>query len=162
MFLATCVRAGGRRSQNDSLATLLARLEGILGPVPRWMVHKGRYAHRYYTRRCAGAAVEAGRRSPTRRARADPTMHWRVTALVRRAFLRCVCSGQLYEKNAATERYELLTPKRTSLRHRVPDADPGLLHFISYLLHVDPHKRPTALQALQHPWIAQAQYDDLA
>jgi hypothetical protein len=36
--------------QNDSLATLLARLEGILGSVPRWMLRKGRYAHRFYTR----------------------------------------------------------------------------------------------------------------
>lgn len=37
--------------QNDSLSTLLARLEGILGPMPEWMVQKGRYAHRFYTRR---------------------------------------------------------------------------------------------------------------
>jgi len=37
--------------QNDSLATLLARLEGILGPVPEWMVQKGRYSSRFYTRR---------------------------------------------------------------------------------------------------------------
>jgi hypothetical protein len=37
-------------SQNDSLATLLARLEGILGPLPGWMVAQGRYSNRYYTR----------------------------------------------------------------------------------------------------------------
>lgn len=36
--------------QNDSLATLLARLEGILGPLPNWMVVQGRYSNRYYTR----------------------------------------------------------------------------------------------------------------
>jgi hypothetical protein len=36
--------------QNDSLATLLARLEGILGPLPSWMVAQGRYSNRYYTR----------------------------------------------------------------------------------------------------------------
>ena len=36
--------------QNDSLATLLARLEGILGPLPGSMVARGRYSHRYYTR----------------------------------------------------------------------------------------------------------------
>jgi dual specificity tyrosine-phosphorylation-regulated kinase 2/3/4 len=63
--------------QNDSLPTLLARLEGILGPLPEWMLSRGRYAHRFYTR-----------------------------------------SGQLYERSAATQRYELLMPKRTSLRHR--------------------------------------------
>ena len=38
------------RAQNESLATLLARLEGILGLVPRWMVRRGRYSHRFYTR----------------------------------------------------------------------------------------------------------------
>ncbi len=36
--------------QNDSLATLLARLEGILGMVPRWMVKQV----------CGGAALAAG------------------------------------------------------------------------------------------------------
>jgi hypothetical protein len=33
-------------TQNDSLATLLARLEGILGPLPGFMVGQGRYSHR--------------------------------------------------------------------------------------------------------------------
>jgi hypothetical protein len=36
--------------QNDSLATLLVRLEGILGPLPSWMISQGRYSSRYYTR----------------------------------------------------------------------------------------------------------------
>ncbi len=63
--------------QNDSLATLLARLEGILGPMPEWMLHRGRYAHRFYTR-----------------------------------------SGMLYERASGSQRYELLLPKRTTLRHR--------------------------------------------
>lgn len=35
--------------QNDSLATLLARLEGILGPIPDNMLQEGCYTHRYYT-----------------------------------------------------------------------------------------------------------------
>lgn len=45
--------------QNDSLATLLARMEGILGPLPRWMLRKGRYSHRFYTR--AGVLYEQAR-----------------------------------------------------------------------------------------------------
>ena len=44
-------------------------------------------------------------------------------------------------------------PKKTSLRHRVPDADAGLLSFVSFLLAVDPRKRPSAQEALQHPWL---------
>lgn len=48
--------------QNDSLATLLARLEGILGPVPEWMVQQGRYANRFYTRRWGAAEPQSALR----------------------------------------------------------------------------------------------------
>ena len=36
--------------QNDSLQSLLARMEGILGPMPCEMRAQGRFSHRYYTR----------------------------------------------------------------------------------------------------------------
>ena len=50
-------------------------------------------------------------------------------------------------------RYEYLRPKRTSLAARVPEADPGCLDFLASLLSVDPDRRPSAEQALQHPWL---------
>jgi hypothetical protein len=37
-------------SQNNGLASLLARLEGMLGPLPQWMKSQGRYTNRYYTK----------------------------------------------------------------------------------------------------------------
>lgn len=98
--------------QNDSVATLLARLEGILGPLPGWMIKRGRYANRFYTK----------------------------TRLV-------------YERSQTSGRYEVLQPKRTSLRHRIPVADDGFLDFISFLLAADPKERPTADAALSHPWL---------
>ena len=55
-------------------------------------------------------------------------------------------------------RYELLRPKRTSLKHRIPEADDGCIEFVRHLLSVDPKTRPTAQQALQHPWL-QHQYN---
>ncbi len=51
-------------------------------------------------------------------------------------------------------RYELLLPKHTSLRYRVPAADEGFLDFLSYLLTPDPSARPSATEALLHPWLA--------
>jgi serine/threonine protein kinase len=50
-------------------------------------------------------------------------------------------------------RYEFLRPKATSLGRRVPQADEGMLSFLAHLLQVDPTKRPTAREALQHPWL---------
>lgn len=47
--------------QNDSLATLLARLEGILGQLPQHMVRKGRFSHRFYTRQ--GVIYERSQRT---------------------------------------------------------------------------------------------------
>ena len=49
------------RLQNDSLATLLARLEGILGAVPQRLLSQGRYTHRFYTR--SGALFERNART---------------------------------------------------------------------------------------------------
>jgi serine/threonine protein kinase len=54
-------------------------------------------------------------------------------------------------------RFEFLRPKRTSLARRVPEADPGMLDFLQELLQVDPALRPTAAEALCHPWL-QHQY----
>ncbi len=50
--------------------------------------------------------------------------------------------------------YDVLRPKRTSLKARVPAADEGCTAFLSALLTIDPSQRPTAAQALQHPWLA--------
>ena len=50
-------------------------------------------------------------------------------------------------------RYEFLTPKRTSLSHRLETANQGFVDFVGHLLSVDPSKRPTAEAALQHPWL---------
>ena len=51
-------------------------------------------------------------------------------------------------------RFEILRPKRTSLKWRVPEADAGCLSFLSSLLTTDPKLRPSALEALQHPWLS--------
>lgn len=53
-----------------------------------------------------------------------------------------------------TEQLDYLIPKRTTLRHRVPMGDPGFIDFVSQLLTVDPDKRPSAAEALNHPWLS--------
>ncbi|KAI3972474.1 hypothetical protein MKW92_053762 [Papaver armeniacum] len=99
--------------QNDSPATLLARVIGIIGPIEQGMLAKGRDTYKYFTK-----------------------------------------NHMLYERNQETNRLEYLIPKKSSLRHRLPMGDQGFVDFVGHLLEVNPKKRPTASEALKHPWLS--------
>ncbi|XP_028793511.1 uncharacterized protein LOC114749189 [Neltuma alba] len=99
--------------QNDSPATLLARVIGIIGLIDQSMLTKGRDTYKYFTK-----------------------------------------NHMLYERNQETNRLEYLIPKKTSLRHRLPMGDQGFVDFVAYLLEVEPKKRPSATEALKHPWLS--------
>lgn len=74
--------------------------------------------------------------------------------------------GQLYQEidgPACPEkgrRLHLLVPKKTSLRQRMRTDSADFLDFLQRLLQLDPAKRPTAAEALQHPWLSQCKYPD--
>lgn len=99
--------------QNDSPATLLARVIGIIDPIEQEMLVKGRDTYKYFTK-----------------------------------------NHMLYERNQETNRLEYLIPKKTSLRHRLPMGDQGFIDFVSYLLEINPAKRPSATEALKHSWLS--------
>lgn len=99
--------------QNDSPATLLARVIGIISPIDQDMLAKGRDTYKYFTK-----------------------------------------NHMLYERNQDTSRLEYLIPKKTSLRHRLPMGDQGFIDFVSHLLEINPKKRPSASEALKHPWLS--------
>ncbi|KAF3438375.1 hypothetical protein FNV43_RR21137 [Rhamnella rubrinervis] len=99
--------------QNDSPATLLARVIGIIGSIEQSMLAKGRDTYKYFTK-----------------------------------------NHMLYERNQETNRLEYLIPKKTSLRHRLPMGDQGFIDFVAHLLEVNPKKRPSASEALKHPWLS--------
>lgn len=52
-----------------------------------------------------------------------------------------------------TNKLEYLIPKKSSLRHRLPMGDQGFIDFVAYLLEINPKKRPSASEALKHPWL---------
>ncbi|XP_076920770.1 uncharacterized protein LOC143581987 isoform X2 [Bidens hawaiensis] len=99
--------------QNDSPATLLARVIGIISPIDQDMLAKGRDTLKYFTK-----------------------------------------NHVLYERNQDTNRLECLVPKKTSLRHRLPMGDQGFIEFVTHLLEINPKKRPSAAEALKHPWLS--------
>ncbi|KZV40303.1 hypothetical protein F511_18032 [Dorcoceras hygrometricum] len=59
----------------------------------------------------------------------------------------------LYERNQDTNKLEYLVPKKSSLRHRLPMGDQGFIDFVAHLLETNPKKRPSAMEALKHPWL---------
>jgi serine/threonine protein kinase len=70
--------------------------------------------------------------------------------------------GAVYERvprEGLPTRYYFLYPRRTSIAHLLSEFDdvPAIhlcIHFLSQLLIVDPRQRPTASEALRHPFIA--------
>jgi len=74
--------------------------------------------------------------------------------------------GQLYQEIDGPScpergrRLHLLVPKKSSLAQRMRTDSPEFLDFLTQLLMLDPSKRPTAGEALQHPWLTQCKYSD--
>jgi len=99
--------------QNYSVVTLLARIIGIIGPIPEGMLQKGNFVSKYFTE-----------------------------------------EGELYENT------EIITPKKTTLQRRIKSDDVLFLDFLRKLLTVDPTRRPTASEALQHPWLKKVYPED--
>ncbi|XP_040380311.1 uncharacterized protein LOC102718271 [Oryza brachyantha] len=60
----------------------------------------------------------------------------------------------LFHRNEETDQLEYLIPEKTSLRRRLQCPDTKFVKFLSYLLQINPRKRPTASEALQHPWLS--------
>lgn len=74
--------------------------------------------------------------------------------------------GQLYQEIEGPpcpergRRLHLLVPKKTSLRQRMRTDNEHFLDFLEQLLQLDPTKRPTATEALRHPFLQPGQYPD--
>ncbi|CAN6359796.1 unnamed protein product [Urochloa humidicola] len=60
----------------------------------------------------------------------------------------------LFHKNEETGQLEYLIPEKSSLRRHLQCPDKKFVDFLSYLLQINPKKRPTATEALQHRWLS--------
>lgn len=53
-----------------------------------------------------------------------------------------------------TNELELIVPEESSLEHHLQISDSIFADFLKYLLEINPERRPTAREALQHPWLS--------
>ncbi|KAK6786460.1 hypothetical protein RDI58_014985 [Solanum bulbocastanum] len=60
----------------------------------------------------------------------------------------------LYHINEDTSLLEYIIPEETSLEHQLSVSDPLFLDFVRKLLEINPQKRLTAKEALDHPWLS--------
>ncbi|OVA02699.1 Protein kinase domain [Macleaya cordata] len=60
----------------------------------------------------------------------------------------------LYHMNEETNQLEFIIPEESTLEDHLQVSDIGFIEFIKDLLETNPSRRPTASEALQHPWLS--------
>lgn len=60
----------------------------------------------------------------------------------------------IYFVNEETDQLEYIIPEESSLEQHLQVTDTMFIDFIRYLLSINPKRRPTARQALKHPWLS--------
>ncbi|XP_076946682.1 uncharacterized protein LOC143618302, partial [Bidens hawaiensis] len=60
----------------------------------------------------------------------------------------------LYHINEETDQMEYIIPQNASLEEHLQVSDALFLDFVKSLLEINPQNRPTASEALQHPWLS--------
>ena len=142
--------------QNDSVVSMLSRIEAICGRFPKHMVDQGRQSGHYFTR--CGLLFEKVKGKDRRRHDSDSEEDE---------------SGS--DEDGGDPEVDIFQPKITSLAARLgfaPDLlqrfdakekmskeekrQANFIDFVRKLLTIDPEKRPTAEEALKHPWMQYA------
>lgn len=62
----------------------------------------------------------------------------------------------LFYMNEETDQMEFIIPEETSLENHLQVFDLGFIDFLTNLLEINPERRPTATEALAHPWLSQS------
>ncbi|KAI3458557.1 hypothetical protein Pfo_015220 [Paulownia fortunei] len=60
----------------------------------------------------------------------------------------------LYYINEDTNQLEYIIPEESSLEHHLQISDSVFFDFLNCLLEINPKRRPTAREALEHPWLS--------
>ena len=146
--------------QNDSVVTMLSRIEAICGPFPRHMIAQGRQSGRFFTKSGLLYEVVENEESSPEGNRNAPGPH----------------DDEDDDDYNASMQFDIFQPKNTSLSARlgfdldlmddfefkaattsgVRSRQQLFTHFCQQLLTIDPDARPSADEALNHPWMKYA------
>mmetsp|Transcript_3651 Transcript_3651/g.6895 ORF Transcript_3651/g.6895 Transcript_3651/m.6895 type:complete len:764 (+) Transcript_3651:318-2609(+) len=136
--------------QNDSVVSMLARIEAICGAFPRHMIDEGRQSGQFFTP--TGLLYEKVYTDDDSGVHMNPSSSFQD-------------SESDADDNAV---FNILQPKTTTMAERLgfdanlmtskrktweEDEKALFTDFVTKLLTIDPKKRPSADEALEHPWI---------
>ena len=133
--------------QNDTVQGLLARVIGIIGPFPEWMMKEGRLVGKFFTEE----------KLLYQDVKKNKIFKFQVFLDEENGSVGG--GSESSKKKVKTGKIQILVPKKSNLKSRLQTDDIFFLDFLQNMLHLDPHKRFSAEEALQHPWITQAEYE---
>ncbi|CAG9316783.1 unnamed protein product [Blepharisma stoltei] len=128
--------------QNDSVQGLLARVLGIIGPLPEENYKTGRHTDKFFTKdRLLYIETEEEKKVDNKHLSEEMI--------------------ELIKKHRKPKKVvNVLVPKKTSLKARLHTDDSMFIDFVRCLLDVDKDRRPSAQEAMKHPWITECKYED--
>ena len=110
---------------SDSVHSLLARVIGIIGPIPEWMYEKGSTVNGMFCK--------------------EKLLYMEAEAVNE-------TNPNISTTSTGKKKMHVIVPKRTLIKNRIHCEDGPFIEFLRYLLKIDPNERPTAEEALKHPW----------
>ena len=126
--------------QNDTVQGLLARVIGIIGAFPSVMMNEGKLVNKFFTK--------------------NEKLLFQDVFLDDGQSQNYPDLSDYSRKKIKTGKIQILVPKMTNLKYRLRTNDMFFLDFVKQLLQIDPSKRPNSTEALKHPWLVQAKYED--
>ncbi len=152
--------------QNDSIVSMLSRIEAICGPFPRHMIAQGRQSGRFFTK--SGLLYETvdgsergdvpksapGPHDDDNNNNEDEEFHTAMQFDIFQPKQTRLCSRLGFDADLMDD-FDLETSK-TKFRNLERRHQQLFTDFVRGLLTIDPDGRPSAQEALQHPWMQYA------
>lgn len=144
--------------QNDSIVSMLSRIEAICGPFPRHMIAQGRQSGRFFAK-CGllyevTSGVDGGRSAAAPEAddvdQPSTSAHFDIFQPK-----TCRLSSRLGFDSDLMDDFDLSTYE-TRLTNSERWNQQLFCDFLRQLLTIDPDSRPSAKEALEHPWMLYA------